>query len=105
MEKFFNLENDKIVEVTIFDPDWSDGNNCPDGVLARYLLVNPDEEKLEELKRMIEHRFDYQTDDSISDEEIEKAEAFCDNIWERVGAFIADNFVSLNVDKKFKIEY
>lgn len=104
MEKNFNLKVHNIVEVTIVDPDWADSENL-NGVLGRYLLVNPDEDKLKTLKQMIENRFDYQNDKTISNEEIEKAENFCDNIWDHIGVFIEENFISLDVDREFEIQY
>jgi hypothetical protein len=47
---------------------------------------------------MIEERFDYQDNETLSDEEIKKAEKFCDNIWEHIEPFIEQNFVTFDID-------
>ena len=96
-----NLETDKVVKVIIRDPDESFCN----GVLATYYLVNPDEKKLEQLKYMIEHRFDYSFKEDISAEEIAEAEKFLDNVWDNIAKFIEENFVSLNISDTFTISY
>ena len=99
------LGTDTIVEVKIVDPDWDDRYSHPDGVLDTYLLVNPNREKLAELKKMIESRLDYDLDESLSDEEIKAAEQFCDNIWEHIQKFIDENFICLDVNEVFTINY
>lgn len=88
----------KIVELEIKDNDI-------DEVLNTYYLVNPDGSKLAKLKHMIEHRFDYQTAENLSDEAIEIAENICDNIWEIIIDFVNDNFVVLDVDETYEIAY
>ena len=100
-----NLEKDKIVEVVIRDPDWDENESYPDGVLATHYLVNPDREKLEQLKLMIERRFDYSFREDVSAEEIAEAEKFLDNVWDNIAKFIEENFVSLNISDTFTISY
>ena len=90
------MEN-KIVKVDIVDND-------DIGVLSTYYLVNPNKDKLEEFKRKIEGRFDVFSDVNASDEEITKAENFCDNIWGEIADFIAANFTTIEVEN-FEIEY
>jgi hypothetical protein len=85
----------KIVKLAIQDEEIRD----------TYYLVNPDKDKLAELKNMIEHRFDYQYADNLTDEEIGKAEQFCDNIWEEIDKFIVNNFVVLTIDEIYEIAY
>lgn len=100
-----NLATDKIVVVKIIDHDWDDSTSCPGGILDTYYLVNPDAEKLNQLKAMIETRFDYGSDETLSDEEYEQAENFCDHIWENIEEFIKENFVSLDIAEVFEISY
>ena len=85
----------KIVQLVIKDDEIQD---------SRY-LINPDKNKLEELKYMIEHRFDYQFEDTLSDEEIEKAENFCNAIWGHVERFIEQNFIIFDIDEIYEIDY
>ena len=88
----------KIVKLQIIDYD-------ANGEIQReYDLVNPDRKKLEELKHMIEDRFDYQFED-LSDEEIKDAEEFCDAIWDIIHNFINKNFIVLNIDETYEIAY
>jgi hypothetical protein len=67
-------------------------------------LVNPNQEALGKLKRMIEDRFDYQYDDNLSDEEIEAAENFNDNIWNHIYDFVEEHFEQLDIIE-YHIEY
>ena len=99
------MENTRIVRVNIKDNELVGDVVYPDGVLKTYCLINPDEEKLEELKRMIENRFEYQYDDGLTDEEIRNAEEFCRSIWENIDNFVQDNFHVLFDVYEYEIEY
>lgn len=74
-----------------------------DSILKTFYLIHPDEEKLNQLKQMIEHRLDYQFED-LSDEEIKAAEAFNDNIWNYIYDFVENNFEQLEIHE-CEIEY
>lgn len=89
----------KVVKVEIVDYD------AGSEILFEYALVNPDQKKLAELKHMIEHRSDAFFNENATDEEIEAAEEFNDNIWENVVKFIAENFVVLDIDETYEISY
>lgn len=89
----------KIVKVEIVDYD------AGGEILFEYALVNPDRKKLTELKHMIEHRSDAFFDENATNEEIEAAEEFNDNIWENVVKFITENFVILHIDETYEIAY
>ena len=91
----------KIVRLEIVDNDLVGAEK----LLDTYHLVNPDKDKLAELKKMIERRFDYTFDENISDEEFEKAEELCSNIWEAIELFINANFVVLDIDETYEIQY
>jgi hypothetical protein len=95
----------KIVKLEIKDNDLVGMTDYPNGVLDTYYLVNPNKDKLAELKHIIEHRFDYQYNDNISDEEFEKAREIDDNIWEAIDMFISANFVTLDIDEIYEIAY
>lgn len=99
------MENTRIVRVNIKDDELIGDAVYPDGILKTYCLINPDEEKLAELKHMIENRFDYQYDDDLTDEEVESAEKFCDSIWENIDTFVHDNFSILLDVYEYEIEY
>lgn len=73
--------------------------------LDTFYLINPDPVKLRELKNMIEHRFDYETDDALTDEQVKACESFNDNVWDNIYAFIQQNFIVLDVDEVFEIQY
>jgi hypothetical protein len=88
----------KIVRLEIVDTDVE----FKTPLLDAYLLVNPDREKLAELKHMIEHRFDT---DGLTDEEIEAKQNFCDDIWGNIERFINENFIVLHLDEIYDIEY
>lgn len=91
----------KLVRLNIVDVDAECNENVE---LATFLLVNPDKDKLDELKHMIEFRYTYDTDD-LTDEEIAAKEEFRDFIWDTVEKFINDNFVVLETDEYYEIEY
>lgn len=88
----------KIIQLVIEDKELGE-------IQDTHYLVNPDKNKLKELKHMIEDRFDYQNNENLSDEEIEKAEIFCDNIWDNIENFIKQNFVELDIKEVYEIEY
>ena len=74
--------------------------------LDTFFLVNPEPKKLEELKQLIEHRFDYEDKlDELSPEEIAQGEELVNNIWDRIHEFINANFVVLDVQSVYEIEY
>lgn len=85
----------KLVNLEIVDNAWEDTYNI-------YVLVNPDESKLAELKQMVETRFDT---DGLTDEEIAAKEDLCDNIWDRIADFITKNFVVLSIDETYEVLY
>jgi hypothetical protein len=85
----------RIVRLEIIDDDWR-------GILYSSTLVNPDKDKLTELKHMIEERFDT---DGLTDEEIVQKENFRDFIWDKVHEFISDNFIVLHVNETYEILY
>lgn len=73
--------------------------------LETYYLVNPSPAKLDLLKHTIEHRFDYLSNPDISDEDFEKAEELCGNIWDAIDLFVNTNFVVLDIDEIYEIAY
>ena len=91
----------KIVRLEINDADLVGA----DKLLDTYHLVNPNEDKLALLTHMVEHRFDYLYDNNISDEDFEKAEELSGNIWEAIDLFISTNFIVLDIDETFEINY
>lgn len=92
----------KITKLKIIDRDVDWGENP---VLDCFLLVSPDKKKLNELKEMVEGRFDYQFDDNISEEDFKTAEMFAGNVWDNVYEFIEDNFTVIDVDTSYEIEW
>jgi hypothetical protein len=91
----------EVVRVNIVDNYMEYGENP---ILKTFYLVNPNQEALSTLKRMIEDRFDYQYDDDISDEEIEAAENFNDNIWNHIYDFVEEHFEQIDIIE-YHIEY
>jgi hypothetical protein len=91
----------EVVRVNIVDNYMEYGENP---ILKTFYLVNPNQEALSTLKRMIEDRFDYQYDDNISDEEIEAAENFNDNIWNHIYDFVEEHFEQIDIIE-YHIEY
>ena len=91
----------KIVRLEIIDTDVE----FDKPLLSVYHLLNPDKNKLEELKHMVEHRSDAMYDENASDEEIRQAEEFCDAIWDNIDGFINENFVTLDIEETYEIEY
>lgn len=92
----------KIVKVDIIDNDLSHNENP---ILDTYYLIDPDREKLQQLKEMIENRFEYQYDETLSDEEIIAKELIVDNIWDCIYDFITTNFKILDINEVFEIKY
>lgn len=79
-------------------------NNDINEVQDTYYLISPNKKKLEELKHMIEHRFDYMHKD-LTEEEFDKAEELVNNIWEAIDLFIHANFTTLNINETYEISY
>ena len=92
----------EIVKVDIIDNDLSYNENP---ILDTYYLIDPDREKLQQLKEMIENRFEYQYDETLSDEEIIVKELIVDNIWDCIYDFITTNFKILDINEVFEIKY
>lgn len=74
------------------------------GVLSTYYLMNPKRDKLDLLKMRIESRFDAFSNVNATDEDVIKAEKFCDNIWDEIHDFIVSNFTIVEIEN-FGIEY
>ena len=91
----------KIVRLDIKDNYLCYGEEL---ILETFYLIDPDIKLLDELKEMIQNRFDYQYDDEISDTEYEEAEEFADFPWDYIRSFIRSNFTELYVDE-YEIEY
>lgn len=89
----------KIVKLQIIDYD-ANGE-----IVLECDLINPNKDKLAELKHIIEHRHDYMFDEGITDEEFERARELDDNIWEAIDLFISANFVALDIDETYEIAY
>jgi hypothetical protein len=88
----------RIVELVIKDNDIGE-------IQDTYYLLNPNKDKLAELKQMIERRSDYQFEENLTDEEYLKAQELEDNIWEAIDLFISANFVTLTIDEIYEINY
>lgn len=91
----------RIVKLDIVDNEVFDGSP----VLETYYLIDPDKEKLRQLKHMVENRLDYEYDDTLSEEEYSYAEERANNPWEFIDLFIAMNFKTLDIDELFEINY
>ena len=90
----------KIVRVDFKDCSIFDGTP----ILETYYLIDPDEDKLKELKRKVETRFDYEYDDTLSEEEYEYMREIADDPWGFIDLFVELNFKTLNIDT-FEIDY
>lgn len=84
--------------------DFMDNEYCDDRPLDTYYLIDPDKEKLKELKQIIEHRWDYEYDDTLSEEEYEHAREIDNDPWGFIDLFISINFKTLDIDT-FEINY
>jgi hypothetical protein len=73
-------------------------------ILETFIVKNANKKDLQELKRMIETRFDYNLNDNLTDEEIEKAEDFNDSIWTHINDFAERHFEILEVEG-YEINY
>lgn len=91
----------KIVRVDFKDCSIFDGTP----ILDTYYLIDPDEEKLKELKRKVETRFDYEYDNTLSEEEYEYMREIADDPWGFIDLFVELNFKTLNIDEVFEIDY
>ena len=91
----------KIVRLDIKDNYLRYGEEL---ILETFYLIDPDIKLLDELKEMIQNRFDYRYDDEISDKEYEEAEEFADFPWDYIRSFIRSHFTQLDVDE-YEIEY
>ena len=83
-------QNEKIVALNIID---NDDYDMP--TLETFYLVNPDENRLNELKEMIEHRFE--------DDRAGKDNRFLGNFG-AIYDYISENFKTLDV-KEFDISW
>ena len=84
----------EITKVNIVDGCLEHGE---EHIMKTFYLLNPNKDKLYELKQLIEERFDYQFEDDISDEEIKAAEEFNDDIWNHIYDFVEKNFQQLDI--------
>ena len=79
----------EIVKLQFHDADI----NERDGILKTYYLVNPDREKLVELRDKVENRFD---EDHYDDR---------DGYWGAIDDFVRENFSTIEISETFVIEY
>ena len=79
----------EIVKLQVHDADI----NERDGILKTYYLVNPDRERLVELRSMVENRFD---DDNYDDR---------DGYWGVIDNFVKSHFSTIEISDTFVIEY
>lgn len=107
-----NNQNTKVIQLKIIDNELSDfrdesyHESYPNGLLRSYLLVNPNEDKLKELKQIVEHRRDFEDNfEELSDEEYQKLDEFADSIWDYIEDFIEKNFTVIKIDDTFDISY
>jgi hypothetical protein len=92
----------KIIKLELVDKDVGVGENP---IQQQYYLLNPSKEKLQELKSLVENRFDYMSNDDLTDEQYLKAQELVDNIWEAIDLFVTANFIVLDIEDNFKINY
>ena len=92
----------EIVKLVIKDYEMIGDAAYPNGILKTYYLLSPNKIKLAELKKDIEERFNY---DGLDEEDIESKEEFCDDIWNCIEYFISKNFVTLDIEETYEIEY
>lgn len=102
---FKEKKQKKIVKLEFYDPDWDCNVSHRRGVVEAYYLKNPDEVKLERLKKMVEQRYDVFSILDLSEEERKNAEEFCNNIWEHIDNYIKENFEIVDIDSSFVINY
>jgi hypothetical protein len=79
----------EIVKLQFHDADIDER----DGILKTYYLVNPDREKLIELREMVENRFD---DENYDDR---------DGYWGVIDDFVRANFSVIDISDTFVIQY
>ena len=79
----------EIVKLQFHDVDI----NEHDGILKTYYLVNPERERLIELRNMVENRFD---DPNYDDR---------DGYWGVIDDFVRANFSVIEISDTFVIEY
>ena len=92
----------KIVRVDFIDNSMFTGENP---ILDTYYLIDPDEEKLRELKHAVETRFDYEYDDTLSEEEYQFKREIADDPWGFIDLFIEMNFKTFKMGETFEINY
>jgi hypothetical protein len=79
----------EIVKLQFHDADI----NERDGILKTYYLVNPDRERLVELRNMVDNRFN---DDNYDDR---------DGYWGVIDNFVKAHFSTIEISDTFVIEY
>lgn len=92
----------KYVKVDIIDREVDVGENP---IQQTYTLMNPNMNKLKQLKYLIENRHNYKFDKNLSKQDIQKCEEFCDNVWENIDTFVQENFVTIDIDEVYEIKY
>ena len=90
----------KIIKVDFMDYDVKCG---ADKCLTTYYLIDPNKDKLSELKQLVEGRFDYKDDDTLSDKQVKQAEEFAWFAWDFIDEFIQKNFKVLTIDEHYEI--
>ena len=79
----------EIVKLQFHDADI----NEHEGILKTYYLVNPSQERLVELKEMVENRFDDPNYDDM------------DGYWDVIDKFVRAHFSTIKMSDTFIIEY
>ena len=91
----------KIVRVDFKDNSIFDGTP----ILETYYLINPNKDKLQELKEMVETRFDYEYINDLPNEAYHRMREIADDPWYAIDTFVKENFVILDIDEVFDINY
>ena len=88
----------KIVRLDFVDNDISP-------ILETYYLIDPDKNKLEELQQKLNARYDYEYDDTLSEEEYEYMREIDNDPWGFIELFVEMHFKTLNIDEVFEINF